>query len=106
MKTFFSFAYRGNAIARFGCSIMSIASLTFVVFPAQAKQPQQRVHIGIQSTIIASCSADCDTKLHQCLMAKTDRNICYRNYNICTSRCGGFNRYSYLKPEWFLPKQS
>jgi hypothetical protein len=60
----------------------------------------------MQSTIIASCSSDCEAKLSQCLAARTERTICYYNYNVCTSRCGGFNRYSYLKPECFLPKQS
>jgi hypothetical protein len=106
MKTFFSFNYRGNAIARFGCSIMSIASLTFVMFPAQAGQPQQRVHIGIQKTIIASCSSDCQAKLYNCLVARTDKNICYHNYNWCLAGCAATSWYSYLEPACFLPKQS
>ena len=106
MKTFFSFAYRGNAIARFGCSIMSIGSLTFVVFPAQAGQPEQGVRMGVQSTIIASCSGDCQTKLNNCLVARTDKNICYYNYNVCLSKCGGTSWYSYLEPGCFLSQQS
>jgi hypothetical protein len=106
MKTFSSFNYRGNAMVRFGYNIISIASLTFVMFPAQAKQPQQRIRMEVQSTIIASCTSDCQSRLHQCISAKTDRNICYYNYNVCLSRCAGANWYSYLKPRCFVPKQS
>jgi len=106
MKTFSSFNYRGNALLRFGCNIMSIASLTLVMFPAQARQPEQGVRMGIQSTIIASCSSDCQSKLSQCLSAGTDRNICFYNYNVCTSNCVGTSWYSYLEPGCFLPKQS
>jgi hypothetical protein len=106
MKIFSSFNYRGNAMLRFGYNIMSIASLTLVMFPAQAGQPEQRVRMRMQSTIIASCNSDCESKLYQCLVAKTDKNICYYNYNVCLSKCNGTSWYSYLKPECFLPKQS
>jgi hypothetical protein len=105
MKTFFSFAYRENAITRFGCSIMSIAGLTFVVFPTQARQPQQRVHIGIQITG-GACSDNCFAKFNNCMVAKTEKNICYYNYNVCLTNCGTGSGYSYLEPRCFLPKQS
>jgi hypothetical protein len=98
--------YRGNAMLRFGYNIISIASLTFVMFPAQAKQPQQGIRIEVQSTIIASCITDCQSRLYQCISAKTDRNICYYNYNLCTSRCNGTAWYSYLKSGCFVAKES
>jgi hypothetical protein len=105
MKTFSSFNYRGNALLRFGYNIISIASLTFVMFPAQAGQPEQRVRMGLQSTIIASCSSDCQSRLSQCMSAGTDRNICFYNYNLCMSKCNA-TWYSYVKSGCFLPKQS
>ncbi len=106
MKTFSSFNYRGNAMLRFGYKIISIASLTFVMFPTQAGQPKQGVRMGIQNTIIASCTSDCQSKLYQCMSAGTDRNICYYNYNLCRSSCNGTSWYSYLEPKCFLPKES
>jgi hypothetical protein len=108
MKTFSSFAYLENAMLRFGCSVMSIASLTFVVFPAQAGQAQQGIRMGVQTTIIASshCSISCAIRLQYCLAAKTDKNICYYNYSACLSGCTNSSWYSYLEPGCFLPKQS
>jgi hypothetical protein len=106
MKAFSSFAYSGNAMLRFGCSVMSIASLTFVVFSAQAGQPQQGVHMDVQSTIIASCSGDCQGRLVQCFRAGTTESICYYNYNLCLARCSAGSWYSYLEPGCSLPKQS
>lgn len=106
MKAFSSFAYSGNAILRFGCSIMSIASLALIVPSAPARQPQQGVRMGVQRTIIASCSSDCQGRLYQCFQAGTAANICYYNYNICMSRCSTSGWYSYLEPGCSLPKQS
>ena len=87
MKTFSSFAYGGNPMLRFGCSVMSIASLTFVVLSAQAGQLQQGVRMGVPSTIIASCSSDCYGRLNQCFAAGTNSYTCYSNYNLCLTRC-------------------
>jgi hypothetical protein len=92
MKTFFSFAYRGNAMLRFGCGIMSIASLTFVILSAQAGQPQRGVCIGAESSksYYASCTTDCQARLYQCLVARTNASICYSNYSRCLSGCAQY----------------
>jgi hypothetical protein len=103
MKIFSSFAYSGSAMLRFGCGVMSIASLALVVLSAQAGQPQWGVGSGVQSTIIASCNSDCQSRLGQCLSAGTDKNICYYNYNVCITRCGT-SWFSYLDLGYSLPK--
>jgi hypothetical protein len=87
MKTFSSFAYSGNAMLRFGCSVMSIASLTLFVLSAEAGQGQRGLRSSVESTIIASCSSDCFGRLMQCFAAGTADNICYSNYNLCMTRC-------------------
>lgn len=85
---------RAMGAVRFGSGVATAAGLTFTVLSAGAAQPQRGVRIsaeGAQPKI--SCMDFCRDRVYQCLVAGTNRNICYYNYNQCSIGCnGGFTR--------------